>query len=107
MKWVEIISLRCPAKTDQGFLDELFRKIGDSDSPKDLVEIRVYRNSMVETDLSIHIHWESEIKEIPLKSPLGLRFSSALRNLGLWNHSVWTETTALTLNHRVGKTSDV
>jgi hypothetical protein len=98
MKWVEIITLRSPANINKQFVDELLKEVGESDSatdmPKYLVEIRVYHHSVVETDLSIHIYWESEPGS-QNKSPLGLRFSSALRNLGLLNHSVWVETAAL------------
>jgi hypothetical protein len=95
MKWVEIISLRSPTNIDIPFVDELLKGISESDSSTDtpghLVEIRVYHHSIVETDLSIHIYWESE-KESQRKSSLGLRFSSALKPLGLLNHSVWIET---------------
>ena len=98
MKWVEIISLRCPTNIDTPFVDELLKGISESDSatdtPEHLAEIKVYHHSMVETDLSIHIYWESEM-ESQRKSSLGLRFCSALKPLGLLNHSVWTETAAL------------
>ncbi len=98
MKWVEIITLRSPEPISRQFMDELLKGIHDSDLPtgtqKHLVEISVYHHSVVETDLSIHIYWKSEAGTQD-KSPLGLRFSSALRNLGLLNHSVWVETTAL------------
>jgi hypothetical protein len=97
MKWVEIISLRSPANIDIPFVDELLKEVSKSDLPADtpehLVEIRVYHHSIVENDLSIHIYWESEPGSQD-KSPLGLRFSSALRDLGLLNHSVWVETAA-------------
>ena len=99
MKWVEIITLRSPTNVNKQFVDELLKEVGESDSPADtpkhLLEIRVYHHSVVETDLSIHLYWESEPGS-QHKSPLGLRFSSALRNLGLLNHSVWVETAALT-----------
>jgi hypothetical protein len=95
MKWVEIISLRCPGNIDTRFIDELLKGVSESDSPTDtakhLVEIRVYHHSVVETDLSIHIYWKSEPGS-QNKSPLGLRLSSALKPLGLLNHSVWVET---------------
>ena len=98
MKWVEIIALRSPANIDTQFVDELVKEVGKSDNPshtpEHLVEIRIYRHSVVETDLSIHIYWKSEPGS-EHKSPLGLRFSSALRNLGLLNHSVWVERTAM------------
>ena len=64
MKWVEIISLRCPANINTRFVNELLKGVSESDeatdTPKHLVEIKVYHHSVVETDLSIHIYWESE-----------------------------------------------
>jgi hypothetical protein len=105
MRWVEIITLRSPANINTQFVDELLKGASESnlptDTPKHLVEIRVYHHSVVETDLSIHIYWKSEPGS-PNKSPLGLRFSSALRNLGLLNHSVWVETAALEFPHSYG-----
>ncbi len=99
MKWVEIITLRSPEHINRQFMDELLKGIPDSDLPagtqKHLVEISVYHHSVVETDLSIHIYWQQSEPGAQDKSPLGLRFASALRNLGLLNHSVWVETTAL------------
>jgi hypothetical protein len=98
MKWVEIISLRSPTNIEIPFVDELLKGISESDLPTDtpehLVEIRAYHHSIVETDLSIHIYWNSEPGSQD-KSPLGLRFYSVLKPLGLLNHSVWTETAAL------------
>jgi hypothetical protein len=94
MKWVEIITLRSPTRINTQFVDELLEQVDKSDTPKHLVEIRIYHHSKVETDLSIHIYWKSEPGS-QHKSPLGLKFSYALRNLGLLNHSVWVETAAL------------
>ncbi len=98
MRWVEIITLRSPANINTEFVDELLKEVRESDSrtdtPKHLVEIKIYHHSVVETDLSIHIYWDSEPGS-QNKSPLGLRFSSALRNLGLLNHAVWVEKVAL------------
>ena len=97
MKWVEIITLRSPSKINGQFIDELLKGVGESDSPTDppkhLVEIKIYHHSVVETDLSIHIFWESEPGS-QNKSPLGLRVCFALKPLGLLNHSVWVETAA-------------
>jgi len=94
MKWVEIITLRSPSNINTQFMDELLREAGKSDASEHLVEIRIYHHSVVETDLSIHIHWKSEPGS-QHKTPLGLKFSYALKNLGLLNHSVWVETGAL------------
>lgn len=94
MEWVEIITLRSSGKINRQFVDELLERVPDCESPTDtprLVEVRAYYHSVVETDFSIHIRWESEPGRQD-KSPLGLRLSTALRNLGLLNHSVWLET---------------
>ena len=90
--------MRSPSKINTQFIDELLKGVSERDSPTNtpnhLVEIKVYRHSVVETDLSIHIHWKSEPGSQD-KSLLGLRFSSALNPLGLLNHSVWVETVGL------------
>ena len=106
MKWVEIITLRSPANNSLEFLDALSGQISDSDTPKNLMALKIYHHSVVETDLSIHIHWESE-EDSPRKSPLGLRFVSALKSLGLLNHSVWAETTARKINQRPACNADM
>jgi hypothetical protein len=97
MKWVEIITLRSPGNINRELVDELLKRVDESDvasdTSKHLVEIKIYHHAVVETDLSIHIYWKSD-NESQDKSPLGLRFSSALKPLGLLNHSVWVETTA-------------
>jgi hypothetical protein len=95
MKWVEIITLRSPANISIEFLDALLGQVGNFDIPKHLVELKIYHHSVVETDLSIHIYWKSE-QESQQKSPIGLRISSALRNMGLLNHSIWIEKAART-----------
>ena len=97
MNWVEIITLRSPGNINRELVDELLKGVDDSDAatdtPKHLVEIKIYRHSVVESDLSIHIYWKSEPGSQD-RSPLGLRFSSALKPLGLLNHSVWVEIAA-------------
>ena len=99
MKWVEIITLRSLANINAQFVGELLNEVGQSEKPRHLVEIRIYRHSIVETDLSIHIYWNSKPGSQD-KSPLGLKFSYALKDLGLLNHSVWLETAALELEEQ-------
>jgi hypothetical protein len=97
MKSVEIITLRSPGNINSELVDELLKGAGGSDLPTDmlkhLIEIKTYYHSAVETDLSIHIYWESEAGN-QHKSPLGLRIFSALRSMGLLNYSVWIERAA-------------
>ncbi len=59
MKWVEIISLRSLAKVDTQLLDELLQQVVKSKTCRYPVESRMYQNSIVETDLSIHIFWQT------------------------------------------------
>jgi hypothetical protein len=92
MKWVEIITVRSLAKADAQLLDELLQQVVKSKTPGHPVEIRMYQHAIVETDLSIHIYWETTHQ---IESPLGQQFSYALKGLGLLNHSVWVETAAL------------
>jgi hypothetical protein len=93
MKWVEIITVRSLAKVDAQLLDEFLRQAVKSKTAEHPVEIKIYQNSIVETDLSIHLYWETKPQH-HLESPLGQQFSYALKGLGLLNHSVWVETTA-------------
>ena len=97
MKWVEIITLRSLASINRQFVAELLKEVHESDlpngTPTHLIGVKVYYHSVVDTDLSIHIYWKSESGRQD-KSSLGLRFFSALRNLGLLNHSLWIETDA-------------
>lgn len=90
MKWVEIISLRSYANISIEFIDALLKHLDHFDFPKDLVEFKIYQHSVVETDFSIHIYWESG-KESQRESPIGLRFAAALKPWGLLNYSVWVE----------------
>lgn len=97
MKWVEIITLRSPSIINRQLVDELLtqlkQQVDKSKTPKHPVEIRIYYDSIVETDLSIHIYWKSE-QGSQAKSRFGIELSYILRNLGLLNHSVWIETGA-------------
>ena len=95
MKWIEIITLRSPSKINGQFIDELLKGVSESDTvmPNHLIEIKIYHHPVVKSDLSIHIYWKSEPGS-QNKSPLGLRFADAMKNLGLLNHSVWVETGA-------------
>ena len=94
MRWVEIITVRSPGHIDTQLVDGLLKEVRHSDASKHLMDIRMYHHSVVETDFSIHIYWKSEPGS-QHKTPLGLKFSYALKNLGLLNHSVWVETGAL------------
>ena len=88
MKWLEIIKLRS-AGNNSGLLKELLLSI-DRLSQSELVEIKTYHHAGLDTDLSVHLRWESERPE-QNGSALGLRLAHALKEFGLTDHSVWIE----------------
>ena len=88
MKWLEVIKLRS-AGGSLGLLEELLLPISGSNQ-RGLVEMKTYRHAALETDLSVHLHWNSEMPE-PTGSALGLRLAQALKEFGLVDHSVWVE----------------
>ena len=86
MKWLEVIKLRS-AGGNLELPDELLRPLSGSNQ-RGLVEMETFRHAVLETDASIHLHWNSEMPEIN-GSALGLRLAQALKELGLVDHSVW------------------
>ncbi len=88
MKWLEIIKLRSAGK-DSGLLEELLLSI-DKLGQSGLVKMKTYHHAALETDLSVHLHWESGRPE-QNGSALGLRLAQALKEFGLTDHSVWIE----------------
>lgn len=90
MKWLEVITLRSLGKAEGPIVDELLAQIFESQPPGRFPEVRIYRDSIVETDLSIHIYWETKGQR-PQPTPLGQQLSYSLKALGLLNHSVWVQ----------------
>lgn len=90
MKRLEIITLRSRRNIPTSVISELLRQIEKADPTERPVRIRIYHHVGVDSDLSIHIHWNSEVGN-ERKSPLGLMLSHVLRDFGLLNHSVWIE----------------
>ena len=88
MKWLEVIKLRSAGK-DSRSMEELLLSIGKFNQAG-LVETKTFRHASLDSDLSIHLHWESERPERN-GSPLGLRLVRALEEFGLIDHSIWVE----------------
>jgi len=93
MKCVEVITLRSLVKANIESMDELLRQVFKSKISGVTPDVSIYRHSMLETDFSIHIYWET--KEQHTKgTPLGQQLTSGLEGLGLLTHSVWVEKSA-------------
>ena len=87
MSRLEIIHLRSSGEP----LESLGRRIRESlGSGREDVEVTLYRRDGLETDVAVHLrHPEASGKAGP--SRLGLRLASALRALGLVEHTLWQE----------------
>lgn len=94
MKWIEIITLRSLSGGNRQLVGELLQQFFKQKESGLPASIRIYRHCTVDTDLSIHIHWEREARD-PGESPLGQQLSYALKGLGLLSHSIWLETASM------------
>ena len=90
MKWLEIITLRCTGRDRFDAALEVLEQMTRADRADDLVASHFYRNSEVESDLSIHFLWSS-MKSSPDKSSLGSRLAHVLREFGFIHHAIWIE----------------
>jgi len=88
MRWLEVIKVRSAGK-DLELLKEWLRSFDKSGQPA-LVEMKTYYHAALESDLSIHLHWESDQSE-QNGSTLGFRLAHTLKEFGLIDHSVWVE----------------
>ncbi|RPJ41950.1 MAG: hypothetical protein EHM27_04535 [Deltaproteobacteria bacterium] len=88
MNRVEIIKLRSPLKASI-LLKEILAPMVKADQ-SGLIKIKIYRHATLESDLSVHLHWEADGPE-QNGSALGLRLAQALKEFGLIDHSLWIE----------------
>ena len=90
MKWIEIIKLRIAESNRAPLPHQLAEIISGINSEGGLAEIKLCRHAIVESDLSIHLYWESE-RPAPQGSAAGLILMHMLKTFGLISHSVWVE----------------
>ena len=90
MNWVEIIRLRSNGNVQESLIQELLKPVAEDKERNGLVSMRIYRNPWIDTDISIHLHWESTRLE-QHGSAMALRLAQTLKEFGLINHSAWVE----------------
>ena len=90
MRWIEVIKLRIAEKNPELIEQTIFKLITDVNNNGSMVEIKMYRHAMLDNDMSVHLHWESERAE-PRGSATGLCLLHVLKDYGLISHSVWVE----------------
>ncbi len=88
MRWLEIIKLRSVEK-DSGLLKELLLSF-DKNTQQGLVEMKTYDHAALATDLSVHLHWQSE-RPGRDGSAFGILIAQGLKEFGLIDHSIWVE----------------
>jgi hypothetical protein len=88
MKWMEVIKVRSSGKGSP-LLDELMMSMAQS-NPRGMTDAKIYRNAALNTDWSMHLHWQSDGPK-QNGSTLGIRMAHALKEFGLVDHSVWIE----------------
>jgi hypothetical protein len=90
MRRLEIIHLRScgePLESLSGLIRDSIKADGNSTEV-----VTLYRRDRLKTDVAVHIHY----LEVPGRegtSALGFRLASALRDLGLVEHTGWVEPT--------------
>jgi hypothetical protein len=86
MNRLEIIHLRLTDGRPEDLVGGILQSATTLESHTDLL---IYRRERITTDLSIHLVHRGPAEELP--SPFGMRLASALREHGMVEHSVWTE----------------
>jgi hypothetical protein len=96
MKWLEVIELRAVGSNRELLESHLQKLMHHMDEEAGTQAINMYRRVMIDSDVSIHLVYDSDdVKKSggPLSS-LGLQLASGLKEFGLVNHSVWIEISA-------------
>lgn len=87
MKQLETIQLRLTGNAQNTLINDIRRSVlVGTESDK----VRLYFHATVPTDLSIHIHSETNTC-VRQTSDLGVRLAAALREYGMVQHSLWIE----------------
>ena len=90
MKWLEIITIRTVGIAEREKALKFLEQMELPQATGGPLDISVYLNAVLETDLSIHIHWNAETMHQG-KSSLGLQLVQKLRDVGLSNHTLWVK----------------
>ena len=86
MNRIEIIRIRLARSN----VDDVLAKLKDLASGLDKMDIEIYRHIAVDTDIAIHLLIQSTDSP-SASSETGQHLASALKELGLVNHSVWVK----------------
>jgi len=88
MKWLEMIKLRTSGHNLENLTNEFIRPLAAKIGEAGLSGIQVYYHATLDTDLGIHIHWDTKQGALQ-KSLLGSCLVSTLEEFGLTYHTIW------------------
>lgn len=90
MKWIEVIKLRSPGINEELPDKNLLVKLAQVNCAGGPREIQIYRHVTVESDMAVHLIWETGSPESG-GSAGGMQIAEFLKPFGLVNHSVWVQ----------------
>ena len=90
MRWIDIITLRSSTTSLESLNNEVLLSIINNKRKKSLKGSKIYRRYAIDSDLSIHLLWDSANVE-QKGNPLSQHLILFLKQYGLVNHSIWVE----------------
>jgi hypothetical protein len=90
MNWIEVVTVRTAGENEFTKALDFCRQMNQSLKAEETVSVNVYRNTIYDMDLSIHIHRESGAV-FPAKTACGIRLSKLLTRFGIVDHNVWQQ----------------
>ena len=90
MRWIDIITLRSSTTSLESLNNEVLLSIINNMREKCLKDSKIYRRHAFDSDLSIHLLWDSANVE-QKRNPLSQHLILFLKQYGLVNHSIWVE----------------
>ena len=88
MKWLEIIKLRTSGLNVKRRACEVIGLLTENTQEPGLSAIQVYSHATLNTDLSIHIHWDTQHASRQ-KTLLGSCLANKLEDFGMIHHTIW------------------
>ena len=90
MRWIDIITLRSSATSLESLSNEVILSIINNLRKRSLKGSKIYRRYAMDSDLSIHLFWDSANVE-QKGNPLSQHLILFLKQYGLVNHAIWVE----------------
>jgi hypothetical protein len=90
MNWIEVVTVRTAGEDEFMAALDFCDQMNQSLKAEETMKVNVYRNTIYNMDLSIHIHRESGAV-FPAKTACGIRLSKLLSRFGIVDHNVWQQ----------------